>query len=107
MKRILTLLFLGYFLSTLIASSVSAESEPPQKGASAQAYEHASEHSIFNRVGDWFATIGKSKSERQDIRQERKAKRALLQAEKELKQKRAAISQKKKKEKNEPECAHK
>jgi len=86
MKHILMVLFLGGFLSVACTGTVSAESSG-QKGANQQAYEHASEHSIFNRVGDWFATIGKSQSEKKEILQERKAERALIQAERELKQK--------------------
>ena len=53
-----------------------------EKGASAQAIEHASDQAIFNRVSDWFATIGKSKEEKAKILQERKAKRAAQRAEK-------------------------
>lgn len=56
-----------------------------EKGASAKAYEHASEESIFNRIGDWFATVGKSPEEKEKILMERKAERAAKRAEKEAK----------------------
>ena len=56
-----------------------------QKGASQKAYEHASENSVFNRVSDWFATVGKSEEEKAKILEERKAKRAAKLAEKEAK----------------------
>jgi ElaB/YqjD/DUF883 family membrane-anchored ribosome-binding protein len=71
-KRLVLLIFLGFFAVTII-NSVYAQQ--PQKGASAQAYEHASEQSVFNRVGDWFATIGKSGAEKEKILQQRRAQR--------------------------------
>jgi len=60
-----------------------AQDVPKPKGASAQAYEHASDEAVFNRVSDWFATVGKSDQEKQTILAERKAKRAAAKAEKE------------------------
>jgi hypothetical protein len=54
-----------------------------EKGASAQAYEHADDNAIFNRVGDWFATIGKSDEEKEAIVAQRKAERQVKRAEKE------------------------
>ena len=56
-----------------------------QKGASQKALEHASENSVFNRVSDWFATVGKTEDEKTRILEERKAKRAGKEAEKEIK----------------------
>ncbi|MBN2484056.1 MAG: hypothetical protein JXD21_07650 [Candidatus Omnitrophica bacterium] len=53
--------------------------------ANVQAHAHASEHSVFNRVGDWWATIGKSGEAKTKILQEREVARALHRAEKELK----------------------
>jgi len=78
MKRLAVILLL-----TLITGPVFA-AKGGEKGASTQAYEHASEQSIFNRVSDWFVTIGKSEEEKAKILAERKAKRAQKQAEKEL-----------------------
>lgn len=54
-----------------------------EKGASEQAYEHASDNAVFNRVSDWFATVGKNKEEKDKILAQRKAKRAAQRAEKE------------------------
>ena len=53
------------------------------KGASERAQERASDEAVFHRVGDWFATVGKSKEEKEKIIQERKATRAAKRAEKE------------------------
>ncbi|HQP10313.1 MAG TPA: hypothetical protein PKV41_02880 [Candidatus Omnitrophota bacterium] len=57
------------------------------KGASAQAYEHASDEAVFNRVGDWFATIGKSEEEKAAIKAQRRAEREAKRIEKEAKKK--------------------
>ena len=70
-------------LLTLAVRPVFA-AEGGEKGASAKAYEHASEQSIFNRVNDWFATIGKSPEEKASILQERKTERAKKRAEKQI-----------------------
>lgn len=72
-------------VSLLIAGwfpGVSAQ-EQADKGASPQAYEHASDQAIFNRIGDWFATRGKSEEEKAKIISERKMKRETQRAEKE------------------------
>jgi hypothetical protein len=53
------------------------------KGASSKAYEHASDQSIFNRVGDWFSTVGKSDEEKEVILQKRREMRAARRAERE------------------------
>ena len=58
--------------------------EGGKKGASAEAYEHASEQAVFHRISDWFATTGKSPEEKAKILQERKAKRAAKRAQKEI-----------------------
>ena len=70
-------------LLTLAVRPVFA-AEGGEKGASAKAYEHASEQSIFNRVNDWFATIGKSPEEKASILQERKMERAKKHEEKQI-----------------------
>jgi hypothetical protein len=54
-----------------------------QKGASQTAMEKASDEAIFHRVGDWFATRGKSPEEAKAIKAERKAQRAAKRAQKE------------------------
>ncbi len=71
--------------------------EEMKRGASAQAYEHASDQAIFNRVSDWFATTGKSEEEKAAILAERKAKRAAKRAEKEAKKARKEAEKKAKK----------
>ncbi|MFC1480124.1 hypothetical protein ACFL5Y_01605 [Candidatus Omnitrophota bacterium] len=71
--------------------------EKGTKGASAKAYEHASDQSIFNRVDDWFATRGKSPEEAKKILAEKKAKRAAKKAEKEAKKQAKAAKKKAKK----------
>ncbi|UCC94640.1 MAG: hypothetical protein JSW40_07460 [Candidatus Omnitrophota bacterium] len=62
-----------------------AFSQEAKKGASPKAYEHASQQSIFHRVTDWFATIGKSEEEKAKILEQRKNQRAAKRAEKKAK----------------------
>ena len=57
------------------------------KGTRKQAYEHASDNAIFNRISDWFATVGKSKEEKEKIIAERKAARQAKSAQKEAEKK--------------------
>ena len=76
-------LFLGLVLSLMAVSSPSRAQEEAKKGASEKAYEHASDNSIFNRVSDWFATVGKSDEEKEKILQERKRERQRKRLEKE------------------------
>ncbi|MFC1805000.1 hypothetical protein ACFLZ3_04150, partial [Candidatus Omnitrophota bacterium] len=82
MKRFTILLLAFSFL--MICSSVFAAPKD-KKGASAQGYEHASENAVFNRVSDWFATVGKSEEEKAKTLEERKASRAAKRAEQEAK----------------------
>ena len=70
------------FLLFISSANLCLAAKDGQKGASQQAYEHASENAIFNRVGDWFATAGKSKEEKEKILAERKAEREDKRAEK-------------------------
>ena len=81
MKRGRVLLVI--LLMMALSFSTSAVLAGGEKGASASAYEHASDESVFNRVGDWFATIGKTEEEAAAIRAERAATRAAKRAEKE------------------------
>jgi len=76
MRKISLFILIGVF--TLSAQPVYAE-----KGASETAQEKASDQAIFNRVGDWFATIGKSNEEKAKVKAERQAKRNSKKAEKE------------------------
>ena len=70
-------------LFAALAFNSALAAEGGEKGASAKAYEHASEQAIFHRVSDWFSTIGKSSEEKAKILEERRAKRALKRLEKE------------------------
>ena len=98
MRKLLTISFI---LMLAMAYIPTFAAEEGKKGASAKAYEHASDQSIFNRVGDWFATIGKSPEEKEKILEERRAKRAAKRAEIEAKKaaKKAEKEAKKSKEK--------
>lgn len=78
MKKLGVLFLLGAFI--LVANPGFA-----QQGANEKALEHASDQAIFNRVGDWFATIGKKGAEKEKILAERKAQRTAKRAEKEAK----------------------
>ena len=84
-------------LAAIIITSSSFAAEGGAKGASAQAYEHASDNAIFNRVGDWFATRGKSEPEKSAILAERKAKRAVDRAQKELEKRNKELAKETKK----------
>ncbi len=82
MKKVLmTVLMLG---CVAIAMPALAQ-ETATKGASAEAYEHASDEAIFNRTADWFATVGKSDEEKAKILAERKAERTVKKTEQEAK----------------------
>jgi len=71
-----------------------------RKGASDQALENADENAVFHRIPDWFATVGKSDEEKEQILAERKAERARKRLEKQAeKQKKEAEKQKKNAEK--------
>ena len=88
--------FLVFVLTlTFVCASFSLYAGKKEvKGASEKAYEHASDEAVFNRVGDWFATIGKSDEEKEKVLIERKAKRAAKKAKK--KAEKAAKESKKK-----------
>ena len=80
MKRIIAL-FLVVALAAVVAPAFAAQGA---KGASATAMEKASDEAIFHRVGDWFATRGKTPEEAQAIRAARKAERQKKLMEKQL-----------------------
>jgi hypothetical protein len=71
-------------LSLLIMNTPAHAGDEGAKGASSTAYEHASDQSVFNRAGDWFATIGKSPEEKEAILEQRRQERAARRAEKEM-----------------------
>lgn len=83
-------------LLALVSKLVFA-AEGGKKGASARAYERASEQAIFHRVSDWFSTIGKSAEEKAKILEERRAERAARKAEKEAEKAQRKIEQTKQK----------
>ncbi|MCF7870388.1 MAG: hypothetical protein K9M01_04655, partial [Candidatus Omnitrophica bacterium] len=72
MKKLILVLTALVFLAI---STPVFSAEGGKKGASSKAQEQASQRSIFNRVGDWFATVGKSKEEKKKILNERKQKK--------------------------------
>jgi len=80
-KLVVVLLTLAFVLGTVEGFAQK------QKGASQKAQEKASEQAIFHRVGDWFATVGKSKEEKEKILQERRAEREAKRAAKEAEKK--------------------
>jgi len=96
MGKIITYLSIIFILSGSI-HGFAAESS--SKGASAKAYEHASDEAVFNRVSDWFATRGKSDEEKKAIIAERKAKREAKRLEKETRKREKAMKNKMKKNK--------
>lgn len=77
------LILVTLVLSLVLVSGLAFAARGGVKGADEKAYEHASDNAIFNRIGDWFATRGKSKEAKEAIIEERKAKRAQKRAEKE------------------------
>jgi FKBP-type peptidyl-prolyl cis-trans isomerase len=104
MKKFIAVLIALLLLSAPVVSFAAPEGE---KGASATAYEHASDQSVFNRVSDWFATVGKSDEEKERIMVERRAKRTAERAQKEaekqakqLEKEKAAIEKEAKKKLN-------
>jgi len=67
-------------ISAMIAVSASLSAAPAHAQTSGQAASPAAQQqlgqaSFFERVGDWFATVGKSSGEKQVILAERRAKR--------------------------------
>ena len=49
----------------LLISNMPVFAAQGRKGASDKALERASDEAIFHRIGDWFATRGKSEEEKQ------------------------------------------
>jgi len=82
MKKIAVFCLAAVFALGTVPALAAPEGE---KGASDQALANASERSVFNRTGDWFATVGKSDEEKKTIRAERQAKRDAKRAEKQAK----------------------
>ena len=92
MKRIVIFLMVGIFVFGLVPTGICQErGHKGQKGASEKAYEHASDQSVFNRIGDWFATLGYNKEEKQQILEQRRNERRKKRLKKKAKQKRESI----------------
>ncbi|MCK5178597.1 MAG: hypothetical protein KAR32_03635 [Candidatus Omnitrophica bacterium] len=94
MKKIMVL---GLAAMLVFSATVLFAAKDKGKGASAQAQEHADDNAIFNRVGDWFATAGKSDEEKATIKAQRRAERKVKRAEKEAKKKAKEAKEKMKK----------
>lgn len=80
MKR-LVIMVMALMMSVAFTDMASAQIKT-DKTASAKAFENANENSAFNRVGDWFATRGKTASEKKVILADRKAARVAKKAQK-------------------------
>jgi hypothetical protein len=81
MKKLSALIIVCMFALTSLAIAAPAGEE----GASDQALKNASDQAVFNRIPDWFATVGKSAEEKDKILADKKALRAQKHADKEAK----------------------
>ena len=99
-RRISGMLIICFFAVNI---PVFAQEAPRQKGASATAYEHASDEAVFHRVGDWFATVGKTDQEKEEILAQRKAQRAVKKAQKEARKAQKQVEKKSEEAKKEAE----
>lgn len=81
MKRILAFVIVIVFAMSTIPLYAAPGG---QKGASQKAMENASDEAVFHRIGDWFATVGKSDMEKKQILAQRKAERAAAKAQKKM-----------------------
>ena len=94
MKRVIAIILV---MSVMFGVSSVFAAQGGQKGASSKAYENVSDEAVFHRVGDWFATIGKSEEDKNVIIAERKAKRAAQRVEKEAQKQQKKIEKQMKK----------
>ena len=79
MKKIAVIFLVAVFVAS---GSYGFAENKSAKGASQKAMDNAGDRAIFNRLSDWFATIGKSEEEKEKIVAERQAKRSGEQAKK-------------------------
>jgi hypothetical protein len=98
MKKIAVLILCSLALTAVITPAHAVKG---RKGASDEAYEHASDQAIFNRVGDWFATLGKTEEEKEAIISERKSKREAARIKKETGKKQRELQRNQEKEQRE------
>ena len=82
---------------SLAMTSIPAFAAKGRKGASDRAYEQASDEAVFHRVGDWFATVGKSEEEKAAIKAERKTARTVKRLKKEAEKKKKEMKKESKK----------
>lgn len=75
------LVLMGMALVLLSFFGLAQAQVEKARGASQKAQERASDQAIFNRVSDWFATVGRPQEEKERILQERQARRAEREAE--------------------------
>jgi len=80
MKKLLTLFLVLLFITSTI---------PVYAQYSSKAYEGNKDETTFNRITDWFATVGKPQEEKYRIKHERRTARKISRAKKRIaKQKR-------------------
>ncbi len=82
MKKVLVAIFAVMFVLSAVPSFAAFE----MKGAVAPAVQQAGNESALDKVGDWFATRGKTPEEKTVILNQRRADRAVKEAEKMAKQ---------------------
>ena len=69
-------IMMGTLLAWLISSSTPVLAvDSGQSGTSMSAHQHASDEAMFTRIGDWFATLGKSGFEKESILVQRRTAR--------------------------------
>ncbi len=83
------LVAIGVVFSLILSSGFVQAEQVRARGASQTAREQASGRAIFNRITDWFSTLGRSEEEKKRILEERKARRLKKQAEREARQEQA------------------
>jgi regulator of protease activity HflC (stomatin/prohibitin superfamily) len=83
MKKVIALVLALSFALTVPAFAQMKDI----KGPSAQALAKASDDSVVDKVGDWFATRGKSDQEKQAILMQRRGARTAEKAQKQAEKK--------------------
>lgn len=96
--------FLISLLCLTVGVSFSYAAKGGEAGASDQAYEHASDQAIFNRVGNWFSDKGKDAAKETEKVEEKAARgqeKALKAQEKAAKEQEKALEKQKRIEEKE------
>jgi Skp family chaperone for outer membrane proteins len=81
MKKLSALIIVSLFALT----SLAIAAPEGEQGAADEALKCANDQAVFNRIPDWFATVGKSAEEKEKIMAEKKALRTQKRADKEAK----------------------